>query len=113
MPAKDTRVRSDTRPPTALTMRRIWRLRPSWIARRNRDFFSPSVRASSIRAGASCRRRDHAVGQPFKLLGAEFAPHPHEVDLLHAVAGVGELVGQFPVVGEQQPAGSLSSLPTG
>ena len=99
--------------PTASHIRRTWRLRPSWID----DAHHARGRARATRAGAvdDARLEHDALAQAPERPGRRVALELGEVLLLHAVARVGEQLGESrrrwcstssPSVGE-------SSRPTG
>ena len=97
--------------PTSSSRRRIWRLRP--LVRAHQDFGGAAFAADQLQAdrfGASAGTI--SVGQVqslFELAQStviQIAIQHHFVGLVHFEAGVGESVGQFAVVGQQQhPSG--------
>ena len=95
-----TRTSRSTGCPTASSIRRTWRLRPSWMVMRTRPGSGWLAWAGAVRPVVEL----DAVAQPAQRARAQRSGHLGQVLLLDAEARMGEAVGQLAVVGEEQQA---------
>ncbi len=99
-----TRTRRRTGWPTASHIRRIWRLRPSWIVIRSTPGEGWATLAGAVTPSSSCTpSRSVRIAAGLTLLPARDLDLG-EVLLLDARRRMGDAVGQLAVVGEQQQA---------
>ena len=94
--------------PTRSSILRTWRLRPSRIV--SSISRSPVRRTSAGAVGPSSSLTP--VAQPLDVALGDRAAEPGPVRLRHAVAGMGEEVGELAVVGQQDQPGRVGVEPT-